>query len=88
MIAVPGKGRPAPTREERKAALFALDRVWSTTDGSISGAFVAGIYRKIESTQPLGLTSGRREDRALQLLRKSGLIEYDKAARTWRVTAT
>ena len=36
----------------------------------------------------LGITSwsSRKIDRALQLLRRAGLIEYDKRTKTWRRT--
>lgn len=61
---------------------------WSTTDGSVSGDDVRNLFAAIHrcSENPsvaagIGAASGRRADRAFQLLKRAGLTKY--VGRSW-----
>lgn len=66
-----------------------IGRSWSTSHGSFDSYDLARVLDAIERgrsiTDALGVTSltDRRADRALQLLRKHGLIRFDAHARAW-----
>lgn len=68
-----------------------LGRTWSTPDGDVTGEQVKAMYEaiaRVESrAKAIGASgcSSRRVDRATQVLRKAGFIEF--AGGKWRVVA-
>lgn len=61
---------------------------WSTTDGSVSGDDVRNLFTAIRYGREnpsvaagIGSASGRRADRAFQLLKRAGLVRY--VGRAW-----
>lgn len=70
---------------------FGASKTWTAHGTTFDLLYLAEVYRRVESSKLKGGSETeaemRREDRALQILRKSGFIKYAGRKHGWKTTA-
>lgn len=82
-----GKRVDVPFTEAYRAELVRKLRpkTWSVGGFDLTGAEVIGVYEQIKSGKEIANRSSRRIDRILQILRRAGLVRFDRAS-DWTAT--
>ena len=82
-----GKQADAPLTEARRIELVRElhPKAWSVEGLDLTGVEVIGAYERIRSGKEIANRSSRRIDRILQILRRAGLVQFDRAS-GWTAT--
>lgn len=93
-LVMPNAGTAAFIQDDAVKPLqqhFGAGKTWNVHGTTLDLLYLAEVYRRVESASLKGGAGEeiemRREDRALQLLRKAGFIKYAGRKNGWKTTA-